>query len=192
MSDFVLVLYYSRHGSVLNLARSIARGIEQQGLTARIRTVSDNHRTDDELPYPIVTEQDLKDCSGLAMGTASQFGSMASPLKAFWETTSTAWLKGELIDKPACVFTSSASLHGGNEATLLNLSLPLLHHGMILLGVPYSEPELLTTTAGGTPYGASHVSGLDNKPELTDAEKRIAVNMGQRLATICKQLNHTL
>lgn len=179
---FILVLYYSRHGSVLNLARAIAKGAEKQGIEARIRTVGDNAE------HPQVTVDELAACSGLAMGSPCRFGMMAAPLKAFWESTSTQWLTGALIDKPACVFTSSSSLHGGNEATLLSMSLPLLHHGMLLVGVPYSEPELHNTETGGTPYGASHVSGLKSAPELSNSEKQICDSLGQRLASLSKQL----
>ncbi len=186
---YVLVLYFSRHGSVLNLARAIAKGIESQGLEARIRTVAERQQDIDNLPYPIVTLDDIKGAKGLAMGSPCHFGMMASPLKAFWETTSESWIKGELIDKPACVFTSSSSMHGGNEATLLSMSLPLLHHGMVLLGVPYSEPSLLGTQSGGTPYGASHIAGVKSETELTESEVKICQSLGRRLATITKQLN---
>lgn len=181
-SPYILVLYHSRHGSVLNLARAIAKGIEKTGVEARIRSVTD------EQAYPKVSIEDLSQCSGLAMGSPCRFGMMAAPLKAFWESTSTQWLSGALIDKPACVFTSSSSLHGGNETTLLNMSIPLLHHGMLLVGVPYSEPELHNTTSGGTPYGASHVSGLRSDPELSSCEKTICDSLGQRLAGLVKQL----
>lgn len=181
--NYVLVLYYSRHGSVLNLARAIAKGIEKQGLEAVIRTVGDDGE------YPQVSESELVNCSGLAMGSPVRFGMMAAELKAFWETTSNQWLTGQLIDKPACVFTSSSSLHGGNESTLLSMSLPLLHHGMVLLGVPYSEPELHNTTTGGTPYGASHVSGLKSHPHLSDSEKAICDSLGQRIGKVAKLLN---
>jgi len=186
-TPFILVLYYSRHGSVLNLAKQIAKGIESQGIEAKIRTVADTHQ--DDTDYPLVTQQDLVSCLGLALGSPCRFGTMAAPLKSFWESTSTNWLSGDLIDKPACVFTSSSSLHGGNEATLLSMSLPLLHHGMMLMGVPYSEPELHNTNSGGTPYGASHVSGLNSNNELTDSEIAICKTLGQRLATIAKKLN---
>mgnify|MGYP000035296998 CR=1 FL=1 len=184
---FVLVLFYSRHGSVLNLAKSIAKGIEQAGVEARIRTVidSDDHCSD----YPAVDTDDVKNCIGLAMGSPCHFGMMSSSLKKFWESTSNHWISGELIDKPAAVFTSSSSLHGGNESTLLSMSLPLLHHGMMLLGVPYSEPELHKTESGGTPYGASHVSGLSLSNELSESEKRIAVALGTRLANTAKLMN---
>ncbi len=181
-SPYILVLYYSRHGSVLNLAKAIAKGIEKQGIEAKIRSVGDNAQ------HSQVTVEELAECSGLAMGSPCRFGMMATPLKAFWESTSTLWLSGSLIDKPACVFTSSSSLHGGNEATLLSMSLPLLHHGMLLVGTPYSEPELHNTTTGGTPYGASHVSGLKSEPELSASEKAICDTLGQRLATLSKKL----
>lgn len=186
-SPFVLVLYYSRHGSVLNLAKQIAKGIESQGIEAKIRTVADNYQ--EEAEYPLVTQQDLVSCLGLALGSPCRFGTMAAPLKSFWESTSTNWLSGDLIDKPACVFTSTSSLHGGNEATLLSMSLPLLHHGMILMGVPYSEPELHNTTSGGTPYGASHVSGLHSDNTLTNSEIAICKTLGQRLAITAKKLS---
>jgi NAD(P)H dehydrogenase (quinone) len=181
---FVLVLYYSRHGSVLNLAKSIAKGIESRGVEARIRTVPELDQTrGNDAPYPEVEIQDIVECAGLAMGSPCHFGMMASPLKFFWETTSTQWLRGDMIDKPAAVFTSSSSLHGGNESTLLSMSLPLLHHGFMLLGVPYSVPELNSTTSGGTPYGASHVSGLSGTPDLSNDEKNIAIALGKRLAS---------
>lgn len=179
---YILVLYYSRHGSVLNLAQKIAKGIESEGIEAKIRTVVE------EGMYPQVSIDDLINCSGLALGSPCQFGMMASPLKAFWEQTSSIWLSGELIDKPACVFTSSSSLHGGNESTLLSMSLPLLHHGMLLLGVPYTEPELHTTTSGGTPYGASHVSGLKSSPSLSESENNICLTLGKRLAHLSKKI----
>jgi NAD(P)H dehydrogenase (quinone) len=186
-APFVLVLYYSRHGSVLNLAKQIAKGIESQGTEAKIRTVADDRQEDAE--YPLVTQQELTSCSGLALGSPCRFGTMAAPLKSFWESTSTNWLSGDLIDKPACVFTSSSSLHGGNEATLQSMSLPLLHHGMMLMGVPYSEPELHNTTSGGTPYGASHVSGLRSDNTLTKSEIAICKTLGQRLAITAKKLS---
>lgn len=182
-APYILVLYYSRHGSVLNLARAIAKGVEKRGIEARIRSVGDDQA------YPNVSLDELAQCSGLAMGSPCRFGMMAAPLKLFWEQTSRQWLSGSLIDKPACVFTSSSSLHGGNETSLLSMSLPLLHHGMMLLGVPYSEPELHSTTSGGTPYGASHISGLKSCPELTESERDICDALGQRLANISLQLN---
>lgn len=187
-TNFVLILYYSRHGSVLNLAKAIAKGAESQGIEAKIRTVPSLNDDTPESDYPIVSNQELKACAGIAMGSPCRFGMMASPLKHFWEQTSTEWLSGELIDKPACVFTSSSSLHGGNESTLLSMSLPLLHHGMMLLGLPYSEPELHNTESGGTPYGASHVSGLKSAPTLTDSEKELAFSLGKRLAKTAQKL----
>ena len=186
-SSYILVLYYSKHGSVLNLAKTIAKGIELEGVEARIRTVSKSD--DDESLYPLVQANDLKDALGLAMGSPCHFGMMASPLKAFWETTSSEWLSGALIDKPAAVFTSSSSLHGGNESTLLSMSLPLLHHGMMLLGIPYSEPHLHKTQSGGTPYGASHVSGLNLSDTLSESEKNIAIALGKRLAITAKKMS---
>lgn len=184
--SYILVLYYSRHGSVERMAREIAKGIESKGIEALIRTVSDDRN---EGNYPVVSNDELLSASGIAMGAPCQFGLMPSPLKAFWETTSNNWLKGELIDKPACVFTSSSSLHGGNEATLLSMSLPLLHHGMMLMGIPYSQPELHTTTTGGTPYGASHVSGLNQSNILSEEEKSLCYALGQRLANCVSKLN---
>lgn len=188
-SPYLLVLYYSRHGSVLNLARAIAKGAETTGMEVKIRTVSNNSNDESEAEYPIVSIEELKNSAGIAMGSPCRFGMMAAPLKAFWEQTSMQWLSGDLIDKPACVFTSSSSLHGGNEATLLSMALPLLHHGMLLMGVPYSEPELHNTNSGGTPYGASHVSGLKSAPELTDSEKQICFTLGKRIATHALKLN---
>ena len=158
-------------------------------MEVKIRTVSDLTDTVHEPDYPIVTLDELKNCAGLAMGSPCRFGMMAAPLKSFWEQTSMQWLSGDLIDKPACVFTSSSSLHGGNEATLLSMALPLLHHGMLLMGVPYSEPELHKTESGGTPYGASHVSGLKSTPELSEPEKQICLTLGNRLATHALKLN---
>ena len=182
-SPYIVILYYSSHGSVLNLARAIAKGVESKGFEAKLRTVEElQSQHTIEAEYPFVTLDELKNCSGLAMGSPCRFGMMAAPLKSFWEKTSTQWVCGDLIDKPACVFSSSSSLHGGNEATLLTMALPLLHHGMLLMGVPYSEPELHNTKTGGTPYGASHVSGLKSNPELSDSERQICLSLGKRLA----------
>lgn len=165
------------------MAHEIAESIEQQGATAVLRTfVAKN-------PHDIViTKDDLINCDGLAFGTPTRFGMMASQAKTFWETTSDLWLKGQLIDKPACVFSSSSSMHGGNEATLLNLSLPLLHHGMMLLGVPYEVPELLATQTGGTPYGATHVAGSSNTNTLSKDEIKICQSVGKRLTHIARRL----
>ncbi|MBU2881249.1 hypothetical protein KO525_03035 [Psychrosphaera sp. B3R10] len=169
------------------MAKAIAKGSESMGLEARIRTVNDSN----EQPsvFPDVTLDDLKHCSALALGSPCRFGQMAVPLQAFLQQTSTQWLSGDLIDKPASVFTSSSSMHGGNESTLLSMSLPLLHHGMLLLGVPYSEPALHNTDAGGSPYGPSHVSGLKSDTTLTADEKAICFTLGKRLATTALKLN---
>ncbi|MDK2595328.1 NAD(P)H:quinone oxidoreductase [Pseudoalteromonas obscura] len=179
----ILVLYHSSHGSVEAMANEIAETLNAQGATVRLRTFVQRQPHD-----IVVTKQDLIECDGLAFGTPTRFGMMAAQAKTFWETTSDVWLKGQLIDKPACVFSSSSSMHGGNEATLLNLSLPLLHHGMVLMGVPYDVPELLSTESGGTPYGATHVAGLDNSAQLTETEVRICRAVATRLYTVAKKL----
>ncbi len=183
MSTTIVVLYHSSHGSVEAMAHEIAESIEQQGATALLRTfVAKN-------PHDIViSKDDLIQCDGLAFGTPTRFGMMASQAKAFWETTSELWLKGQLIDKPACVFSSSSSMHGGNEATLLNLSLPLLHHGMMLLGVPYDVPELLGTQTGGTPYGTANVGGSENSAQLSKDEINICQSVRIRRAKIARKL----
>jgi NAD(P)H dehydrogenase (quinone) len=192
----ILVLYYSHHGSVRELARWIARGVEQiPGAAARLRTVPKVSTTceatapavpDSGAPY--VEASDLEECIGLALGSPVRFGNMAAPLKYFIDSTSPQWLAGALSGKPAAVFTSSSSMHGGQETTLLSMALPLLHHGMIWVGLPYTEPALSTTTSGGSPYGASHVSGTAGSTELTDAERQLAVALGQRLARIALKL----
>lgn len=179
----ILVLYHSRGGSVRALAEELADSIEAQGVDTLIRCVSEDGA------HPQVDLVELSQCSALAFGTPTRFGMMASQAKAMWEQTSDMWLKGELIDKPACVFTSSSSMHGGNEATLLNLATPLLHHGMLLVGVPYDVPALSSTTSGGAPYGASHVSGAHNNAQLSNDEKQICQALGKRLATLTRKLN---
>lgn len=186
----ILVLYYSQKGSVEALAHAIARGIDAvPGAEAVLRTVprisAVCEATEDDVPTqgaPYATLEDLRDCAGLALGSPVRFGNMAAPMKYFWDGTIAAWLSGELSGKPAAVFTASGSLHGGNEATLLSMMLPLLHHGMLLLGLPYSYPELSTTRTGGTPYGASHVSGANGDPRLSDDELVLARALGKRLA----------
>jgi NAD(P)H dehydrogenase (quinone) len=183
MTPFILVLYHSRNGSVLNLAKTIARGAKSTGIEVKVRSVEPNQE------YPEVSKEELIACSGLAVGSPCRFGNMSAKLKSFWEQTSAEWIKGELIDKPGCVFTSSSTMHGGNEATLLSMSLPLLHHGMMLVGVPYTESELNSTETGGTPYGPSHVSGLQSSSQLSDSESSICYAMGQRLAHIAQKLN---
>lgn len=189
MSD-ILVLYYSRHGSLRAMAQQVARGIESvQPMRARLRTVPEvAPETQTATPpvpasgAPYVTLADLRECRGVALGSPARFGNMAAPLKYFWETTSPLWLAGELVGKPAAVFTSSSSLHGGQESTLLSMMLPLLHQGMILLGIPYTEAALNRTTSGGTPYGASHTAGLHNDRPFTEDEQQLCRALGARLA----------
>ena len=172
----VLVLYYSRHGATANMAQHIARGVESVSQTqALLRTVPDVSEVCEAVAKPVpdsgavyVAMDDLKNCDALALGSAGRFGNMAAPLKYFWEKTSSLWLSGSLIGKPAGVFTSTSSLHGGQESTLLSMMLPLLHHGMLITGLPYSESDLISTQTGGTPYGASHVSGSDSSRPLSD------------------------
>lgn len=195
MTDpYVLVLYYSRHGSVAALAEHIAMGVETSGISARIRTVpavsANCEATENPIPdagYPFCSIDDLRECSGLALGSPTRFGNMAAPMKYFLDGTSNLWLNGSLEGKPASVFTSSASLHGGQESTLLSMMLPLLHHGMLLCGLPYSNAELNTTTTGGTPYGASHVAGTGNAP-LTAEEIKLCKAQGKRLGNLATRL----
>lgn len=186
----LLVLYYSRGGNVARMAHLVARGVDEvAGCRARLRTVPPVSPTSEALDPavpaagpPYASVEDLRQCAGLALGSPTRFGNMAAPLKHFLDGTGALWQAGELIDKPAAVFTSTASLHGGQESTLLSMMLPLLHHGMLLLGLPYSEPDLTATTSGGTPYGASHVAGTAADQPLTDAEKRLCQALGRRLA----------
>ena len=193
----ILVLYYSKSGSVKEMASLIARGINSvDGAQAKIRTVPeifpDTKKQAASIPDSgslYVTLDDLKNCSGLALGSPTRFGNMAAPLKYFIETATPLWLNGSLENKPACVFTSSSSLHGGNESTLLSMQIPLFHMGMILLGLPYSLPELATTTSGGTPYGASHVSAHNNGHTISDEEKKLCIAQGTRLGEISLKLN---
>ena len=192
----ILVLYYSQNGSVLNLAREMAKGIDSvAGCEAVLRTVPKVstvcEQIADSIPdsgAPYVSIEDLRECAGLAMGSPTRFGNMAAAMKYFLDGTSGVWLSGDLIGKPACVFTSSSSMHGGQESTLLTMMLPLLHQGMMVLGVPYSEADVGSTQSGGTPYGASHVSGSDGKNQLSPAEKRIAFAQGKRLAQTAAKL----
>lgn len=195
MANAVLVLYYSCHGATRRMAETIARGIESVGVEALLRTVPevsdnlDHHQA--AVPAtgaPYVNKQDLQRCSALALGSPTRFGNMAAPLKYFLDTTADEWLKGTLSDKPACVFTSTGSLHGGQETTLLSMMLPLLHHGMLLVGLPYSEPDLHNTRTGGTPYGCSHLSQQSNKIELSSSETELCLAQGRRLAKIAQQL----
>lgn len=195
----ILVLYYSRHGAVCEMAKLIARGVEEvNGLQARLRTVpavsTVCEAVEDSIPAegaPYVVQQDLEECIGLAMGSPTHFGNMAAPLKHFIDSTSPLWLSGKLIGKPAAVFTSTSSLHGGQESTLLSMMLPLLHHGMILLGLPYSETNLFHTRGGGSPYGASHHAGADGRLPLSDEEKQLCQALGKRLAETAQKLLKT-
>ena len=187
----LLVLYYSRNGATRRLAELIAQGIESiPGCTARMRTVpavsTVTEATEADIPTagaPYVEYSDLAECDGLALGSPTRFGNMAAAMKYFLDGTSTQWLSGTLEGKPACVFTSTGSLHGGQESTLLTMMLPLLHHGMLILGLPYSNPALMTTTTGGSPYGASHWSGLAGNKVLSDESSQLAIALGARLAT---------
>lgn len=192
----ILVLFYSRHGATRKLAELIAQGVEGvPGCDARLRTVpavsTVTEATEAEVPAegaPYVELDDLRDCAGLAVGSPTRFGNMAAAMKYFWDGTATEWLAGTLAGKPACVFTSTGSLHGGQESTLLSMMIPLFHHGLMVLGLPYTNPELMTTASGGTPYGASHWSGLDGKKTITEDEKRLALALGRRLAETAVKL----
>ena len=195
----VLVLYYSRHGSTKRLADAIAQGISSQNVPVIVRTVksinessstSEDVSNDASSTVPEVTLQELEQCSALALGSPTRFGNMAAPVKHFLDSTSSQWLKGALIDKPACVFTSSSSMHGGQETTLLSMMIPLIHHGMVICGIPYSEPELHNTTMGGSPYGVTHVAhhSLSAPEQLSAEEKALCFAQGKRLASFAKRL----
>ncbi len=192
----VLILYYSRHGATAEMAHIIARGVESvTGVTARLRTVPEVsaqcEAIEGDIPpsgAPYVGEHDLRECDGLILGSPTRFGNMAAAMKYFLDTTSQLWMSGAMIDKPASVFTSTSSLHGGQESTLLSMMLPLLHHGMLIQGVPYSETALLHTQSGGTPYGASHMAGADSRLPLSEEEKRICRTQGRRMAETVKRL----
>ena len=193
----VLVLYYSRTGKVAQLARLVARGVEEvPGMQARLRSVppvaavtasAQPPVPDDGAPY--VGIDDLRECSALLLGSPTRFGNMAAPLKHFIDSTSAAWASGTLAGKPAGVFTSTSTMHGGQESTLLSMMVPLLHHGCVLVGIPYTEPLLSSTKGGGTPYGASHVSGMQDDPEPSADEAQLARALGRRLATIAVKLS---
>jgi len=196
MSD-VLVLYYSRHGTTESLAREICLGVDSvRGMAARLRTVPPvsavTEAIEDAIPDsgpPFATADDLSECSGLVMGSPTRFGNMAAPLKYFLDGTGSQWLSGAAAGKPAAVFTSTSSLHGGQESTLLTMAVPLLHHGMLLVGLPYTEAALATTTTGGSPYGASHISWNRTADRLSDDEKQLARALGQRVAEIARKLS---
>lgn len=187
----ILVLYYSQSGHVKEMAEHTARGVELvNGCSSNLRTVADIstvcEATEDNIPdqgHLYATPDDLKQCAGLIMGSPTRFGNMAAPLKYFIDSTSDVWLSGSLIGKPAAVFTSTGSLHGGQESTLLSMMLPLMHHGMLLMGLPYSEKALMMTADGGTPYGASHLAGSNNDRPLSDNEAQLCQALGQRIAT---------
>lgn len=192
----ILVLYYSQSGHVLAMAEQIARGIENvEGCSAKLRTVPAVSTTceaiEDTIPaqgHIYVDHDDLKQCDGLILGSPTRFGNMAAPLKYFIDQTSDIWLSGSLIGKPAAVFTSTGSIHGGQESTLLSMMLPLMHHGMIVMGLPYSESILMTTSDGGTPYGASHLAGSNNDRPLSENEAQLCRALGHRVATTAKAL----
>ena len=191
-NPYVLVLYYSRGGATAEMAQYIARGVQQvAGVEARLRTVppvsANSEKSEDDIPAdgPLYCEaSDLRECAGLVMGSPTRFGNMAAPLKYFIDQTSSLWLSGAMIDKPAAVFTSTSSLHGGQETTLLSMMLPLLHHGMLVAGIPYSEAGLMSTASGGTPYGASHWAGADNSRGIDEGEAALCQALGKRVARL--------
>lgn len=195
-TPYVLVLYYSRHGATADMAQRIARGInEVNGIEARLRTVpaisTVCEAVTDTIPEDgalYCSEHDLRHCAGLALGSPTRFGNMAAPLKYFIDSTSGLWLSGALINKPASVFSSSSSMHGGQETTLLSMMLPLLHHGMLISGVPYSETALFRTKEGGSPYGATHVAGSDSNEALSEDELTICHSQGKRMASLALAL----
>ncbi|KPK32806.1 MAG: NAD(P)H-quinone oxidoreductase [Betaproteobacteria bacterium SG8_40] len=192
----ILVLYYSRNGSVRQMAQLVGRGVESvEGMSARLRTVpavsTVAEAVEPDVPEagaPYVERRDLEECAGLALGSPTRFGNIAAPMKYFLDGLGALWLSGSLAGKPAAVFTSSSSLHGGQETTLLSMMLPLMHLGMIMVGLPYTEPELLSTRTGGTPYGASHVAGINNDQPVSQEERRLCIAHGRRLATIAGKL----
>jgi NAD(P)H dehydrogenase (quinone) len=193
----ILILYYSQHGATQQMAHLIARGVEQvAGARARVRTVAKVstvcEATEAGIPEsgaPYVELRDLEECIGLALGSPTRFGNMSAAMKYFWDGTSGLWMKHTLVGKPAALFTSTGSMHGGQESTLLSMMLPLLHHGMVIIGLPYSEAELGTTKSGGTPYGASHVAGLANDQSISEDERKLCMALGKRLAQTALKLS---
>ncbi|MGE5794249.1 MAG: NAD(P)H:quinone oxidoreductase [Bacteroidota bacterium] len=192
----VLVLYYSRHGAVRDMARWVAHGVERvAGMRARLRTVPRVSAVSEAIAptvpdtgAPYCELADLESCAALALGSPTRFGNMAAPMKHFWDGTAELWLRGTLSGKPAAVFSSSSSLHGGQETTLVSMMLPLLHHGMVIVGLPYAEPGLMATASGGTPYGASHVAGAASDRPVDDTEKALCIALGRRLADVARRL----
>lgn len=196
---YILILYYSRYGAVAEMADHIARGVaEITGIEARVRTVprvsTVCEASEDDIPAagpPYATLEDVRDCAGIILGSPTRFGNMAAPLKYFIDGLGSLWLSGSLAGKPAAVFSSSSSLHGGQETTLISMMLPLLHHGALIVGLPYTESDLLTTQSGGTPYGPTHIAGDESKNPVTDEEQRLCKALGKRVAEITKKLNPT-
>lgn len=195
MQCYILVLYYSKYGSTREMAHLIAQGIQNQGINAKVRTVPEVFPAIAEAAASIpeqgdiyCTLDDLQNCAGLALGSPTRFGNMAAQMKYFWDQTTSLWLSGALHDKPACVFTATGAMHGGQESTLLSMYTPLLHHGMILMGLSNAEPALSNTKSGGTPYGATHVSGPQHDQALSHDEKRLCIAQGERLAKLVQKL----
>lgn len=192
----ILILYYSRFGAIAQMAHYIAHGVDEvAGTTVKIRTVPPvstvTEAVEDSIPAkgpPYATLNDLETCDALILGSPTRFGNMAAPLKYFLDGTSSLWLSGVLSGKPAAVFSSSGSLHGGQETTLLSMMLPLIHHGAILVGLPFTEPDLINTQSGGTPYGPTHVAGIDNRLPITEEEQRLCKALGKRVAEIAVRL----
>lgn len=199
MTTRILILYYSRGGNTLTMAKSVARGVEKiPGAEAVLRTVpgvSPNHEASEPaIPTQgamFVSYDDLAQCDGLILGSPTRFGNMAAPLKYFLDTTTTLWMKGALINKPGAAFVSTSSLHGGQESTLLSMMLPLIHHGMVYAGIPYDQAGLVTTESGGTPYGASHLAGADSKRPLDSIEAGLCEALGKRIAELAQRLKNT-
>ena len=193
----ILVLYYSQGGSVREMAQLVARGVESvEGVKARIRTVpkvsANCEATESDIPQsgaPYAELKDLEECIGLAMGSPTRYGNMAAALKYFIDGTIPLWLNGALVGKPAAVFTSTASMHGGQETTLITMMIPLMHHGMVMIGLPYSEPVLSSTSSGGTPYGPSHVAGAEDDRPISDDERKLCIALGKRLAETALKLS---
>lgn len=193
--SYILILYYSRYGATASMAKEIAKGVLSQNMEVRLRTVPPVAPSTEQTTLAVpeegsiyATKEDLKNCAGLALGSPTRFGNMAAPLKYFLDTTADLWFAGSLVNKPACVFTSTASMHGGQETTLLSMMLPLIHHGAVIVGLPYTEAALTTTQSGGTPYGVSHLAGAESKLPLSKDEIDLCFKQGERLAKLAKKL----